>query len=313
MSFHRIEIKTHSTLRPPASTFLPSTVRGALGYVLKDNVCVFPSMDCTSCTVYSSCVYDKLYDKGERKEDNIQKKGDPPKPIRFDAPYPAKNFDFSLYVFDQSIAIRSLVVAIRRMLMSPTLTGHKYTFPHNEIYLDGQKLDFDERGYLKRFVIEHHTLNLSPIHAPINLVLHLMSPCVMTFTKNDFETDAAYREYKQKKKCDRIKQTITLEEILSSILWRKKYYERNARPDMEDVKLHSLSHIAVSSHLTSEPIQRSKKENPICGVMGTMELRNVDPVTYALLQWGEVLGVGKDTVSGAGKIRIEIQNENIVR
>jgi CRISPR/Cas system endoribonuclease Cas6 (RAMP superfamily) len=41
------------------------------------------------------------------------------------------------------------------------------------------------------------------------------------------------------------------------------------------------------------------------GVMGELVLNNIDEKSYNLLKLGEIIGVGKQTVLGLGKIEVE--------
>jgi len=40
------------------------------------------------------------------------------------------------------------------------------------------------------------------------------------------------------------------------------------------------------------------------GIMGSIQITNLDPQSYNLLKLGEILGVGKQTVMGLGSIRV---------
>ncbi|MDF1884320.1 CRISPR system precrRNA processing endoribonuclease RAMP protein Cas6 [Sulfurimonas sp. SAG-AH-194-C21] len=69
------------------------------------------------------------------------------------------------------------------------------------------------------------------------------------------------------------------------------------------------SYKVVSKHLLYQELtRRSNKQNTkmqLGGLMGEMVISNVSKEVYNLLKLGEVIGVGKSTVFGLGKIKIE--------
>lgn len=98
---------------------------------------------------------------------------------------------------------------------------------------------------------------------------------------------------------------IDLLDILVSI---KKRYQalKNLSDEQLDI---SQEYKVVSKHFYyKELIRRSNKQNTkmnMGGLMGEMILSNIDKKTYELLKLGEIIGVGKSTVFGLGKIKIE--------
>jgi CRISPR-associated endoribonuclease Cas6 len=100
-------------------------------------------------------------------------------------------------------------------------------------------------------------------------------------------------------------QNIELLDILLSI------YKRSL--DLQGLPFERIefdtSYKVVSKHLKyQELIRRSNKQNTkmnLGGVMGEMIITNLNQEVYDLLKIGEVIGVGKSTVFGLGKIKIE--------
>jgi CRISPR/Cas system endoribonuclease Cas6 (RAMP superfamily) len=41
------------------------------------------------------------------------------------------------------------------------------------------------------------------------------------------------------------------------------------------------------------------------GIVGEVEYRNLDPTSYKFLKLAELIGVGKQTVFGLGKVKVE--------
>lgn len=305
MDYHHIEIKTNSTLSPPEKTFLGSTIRGALGYFLKDQVCFFVSTNskndeyCKRCPYPEQCLYDHFYSKN--RNTNL------PKNIRIDVPLYADTFDFGIYLFeDGSLSLRQLLTALRKMLYTPTLTYHKYAFTQSNIFLNGKKIDFHESGTPvlspKSFIPKTFMLERPPSR-PINIAIHLLSPCVIGYKKSELILE------EPAKKKNSIKTEVTLEDIIGSVRFRKAYYETGERQVLVE---YAIGYSKIISNIKPVNIKKMKEEDPIFGVMGTIEIHDIDPVSYGLLRYAEVLGVGKKTVIGAGKIKIEVLNEKIV-
>jgi CRISPR-associated endoribonuclease Cas6 len=98
---------------------------------------------------------------------------------------------------------------------------------------------------------------------------------------------------------------IELLDILLSI--HRRYLDLQGMAYMK--KEFDTSYKIVSKHLKyQELIRRSHKQNTkmnLGGLMGEMIISNVNKEVYDLLKIGEVIGVGKSTVFGLGKIKIE--------
>ena len=98
---------------------------------------------------------------------------------------------------------------------------------------------------------------------------------------------------------------VELLEILLSIY--KRHLELQGLP-YKRVKL-DTSYITVSKNLRYQELtRRSNKQRTtmnLGGLMGEIIISNVNKEVYNLLKIGEVIGVGKSTVFGLGKIKIE--------
>ena len=290
MEYHLINIKTRSLVPPPKKTFLGSTIRGSLGKFLKDISCILPSADCDECPFVSSCLYHDLYGRDQSL----------PKDIRFDIALDSKNFDFGIYVFgNANIIIRPLVQAIINMLNANVLTEHNYTFPNSIIYVDGRQLAVDRFGHLLGFELNPMRLEINSRYIPSQVEIKLVTPLILKYKKEDFSTN---EEYLSKKKNFKSIEDITIKDILWSILWRKSYYANRVRPK---VAVPSTGHIKFQKYLEYINIRRLKTDDPISGVIGKIIVNNLDAYSYEILKWGEILGVGKKTVFGAGKILLK--------
>jgi CRISPR-associated endoribonuclease Cas6 len=101
------------------------------------------------------------------------------------------------------------------------------------------------------------------------------------------------------------KDDITLNDILFSIY--RRYLDIKKEPFKriefnKDIKL--ISNNFKYQEITRKSNKQNSKMN-FGGLMGEMILSGVDKQTYDLLKLGEMIGVGKQTVFGLGKIKIE--------
>lgn len=98
---------------------------------------------------------------------------------------------------------------------------------------------------------------------------------------------------------------IELLDILLSI--HKRYLDLQKLP-YERVKLNTNYKIISKNLRYQELTRRSNKQNTkmhLGGLMGELIVNNVNEEIYKLLKIGEVIGVGKSTVFGLGKIKVE--------
>lgn len=98
---------------------------------------------------------------------------------------------------------------------------------------------------------------------------------------------------------------IELNDILFSI--HRRNLELNKQL-FQKTKFNQDVKIVSKNIYYQELTRRSNKQNikmNMGGLMGEMVLSSVDAQTYNLLKLGEVIGVGKQTVFGLGKIKVE--------
>lgn len=100
-------------------------------------------------------------------------------------------------------------------------------------------------------------------------------------------------------------QDIDLLDILLSIHKRKQDIQKLP---FEKIEIKEDYKIVTKNLSYQELTRRSNKQNTkmhLGGLMGEMVVKDIDAKTYELLRLGEVIGVGKSTVFGLGKIKIE--------
>ncbi len=269
MEYHKIKVVVNSSIAPPAKTFLGSTIRGALGRVLEKE---------------DAYVYNLLYDKKNHYH-----------PFRVDVEH-SKNFDFNIYVFKNDIAVlRALLAAIKKMLNSKLLTKQNFSFPNSEIFLNSEKILFDSNSQPKPFALKPMQFNIEP-KDEYNITLLLWQPC----------------QIKDKNSSEEYKIFITLEDILTSIYKRHYFYTYGVmQHKTEEVKkILQLRHRVYFIKLFRKVIYREKqlKEGVkligMEGMVGEIKISNLHPEIYKYLKLGEILGVGRSTAFGLGKIKV---------
>ena len=271
LNFHKIDLTLKPTKQKP-HPFIGSTLRGAFGVSLKKVVCINPSFECEGCFAKDSCLYYDFYEEKNRAHQ-----------YRFDFELNPKNYDFSLYLFeDATEKLPYVVSAIHKMLTE-------------------QGLGVDR----KRFEIERIECNNKLIYKE------------GTFDLKDIQKE----EFKAKVTSDKI----TLK-FLTPL--RMKYQGKllNKKPPLEILlysiqnRLNEIKNLPKSK-LTFTPnykegkyqinftdqtrrSNRQKTKLQIGGITGEIEYESIDEKSLILLELGEIIGVGKQTVFGMGKIKI---------
>ena len=272
MKYNYLSVRVNSQQKP--SFFTGPTLRGTLGHVLKEKVCISPAYDCSTCLYQKECLYYEYYESSAGY-----------RALRLDVRLEAKNYDFGFYFFgDTQVILRTMIQSVRDMLQTGTISDKKLSFPQSEIFLNGEKLFFSEKGMLKPFKFSPQSLIISKYHR--NVTIKFLTPCLI-------------KEY------GKLKKEISLEDVLLSIYKRKTYFESKAIVR----KLNYIpSYTLASSHLhkvtTNRKSDRQNKAITLEGVTGDMHIENLDPESYSLLRYGEILSVGNKTVFGYGIIKL---------
>ncbi len=275
MKYHFIEVKTNSKLKAPY--FTGSMLRGAFGYALKKVVCINPSYRCEGCFAKESCLYYDFYEKPNSFH-----------PFRFDIKLESSNYNFGLYLFNQiTDKLPYILSALHKMLTEIGISRENYTFQNIEISVNNTVIYRNNKFRLR---------NLTPKE------FHLDSYC----RKVKIQLLTPLRIKKNNKL---LRENLEVEDILRSIYQReqelnsgKRVHKLNYTPKVgTTLKLLQYKHLKRKSN-------RQKQTLRIDGLIGEMVVTNIDKESYHLLKLGEIIGVGKQTVMGLGKIEIEDLN-----
>ncbi len=257
--------------------FIGSQIRGAFGFSLKKVTCINPTFKCDGCFATSNCLFYEFYEKK-----NIYH------PYRLDFELGKDYYDFSFYIFNEACNnLPYIISAFHKMLTETGLGVDRITYRNFDIYVndincfENGKLNIPKE-YIKTFKV---TRSLSEFS------IKFITPLRM-----------------KKNNCFIRDESLEIEDILYSIYQR----ERQLNGLEHERKQFSLGiqtgkKIISYKELTRYSNQQNSKMK-IGGVMGEMIVSNVDEESYRLLKLGELIGVGKQTVFGLGKIKLE---ENI--
>jgi len=249
-------------------------LRGAMGYALKKVTCINPSYKCEGCFASSGCLYHKFY---EEKNSLHQ--------YRFDIVLGSDKFDFGLYLFaEETESLAYLLRALQMTLEEIGLTKEKYTFNDFNIAVNGQEV-FDGKTF--------KSLDILPKELKVdsfcpNVKVKLLTPLRM------------------KKNNRFLRDNVDLEDILRSIVQREAELSRAEKVFKLDYEPSYTTTVKALHHKSLvRNSNRQKQKMNMDGIVGEIAVLGLDKRSYELLKLGEVIGVGKQTVMGLGRILVE--------
>jgi len=272
MNYHKIEVKINTQEKP--SYFIGSMIRGAMGYALKKVTCINPSYKCEGCFTATSCLYYQFYEE----KDSLHN-------YRFDIELGSGKFDFALYLFsDATKSLAYVLSALHKTLTENGLTKNNYHFHDFSMSVNGQKV-YDGKEF-KTLDIEPKAFKVDSFCS--NLKVKLLTPLRI------------------KKHNKFLRDDVDLEDILRSIYQREQelvYGKKVFRLEHEascTTTVKALQHKSLTRSSS-----RQKQTMKMDGVIGELAVMGIDEKSYRLLKLGEIIGVGKQTVMGLGRIQIE--------
>ena len=252
--------------------FLGSQLRGAFGYGLKKVVCINPSFKCDGCFAKNNCIYYDFYED----KNKFHK-------YRFDFELAPKKYKYNLYLFNE--ATKELPYIISAIHQTITKFGFgkdrkKYDFftikVNDKIAYDGEEFDIP-KDYVKEFINTDYSKNLT---------IELKTPLRM-------KRDGVF-----------IKNDIKLVDIINSIYQR----ERALNGLEEHIQLPFKPQGNIITTLKLQKLtrysNRQQTKMQIDGMIGKIEVNGIDERSYRYLKLGEIIGVGKLTTFGLGKIEM---------
>lgn len=272
MKYTKISIIFKSEEKPPY--FIGSQIRGAFGYSLKKVTCINPNYTCEGCFATQNCLYHQFYE-----EKNSYHK------YRLDFELGKDYYDFSFYLFNEVCEkLPYIVSAIHMMLTQNGLGKDKVKFSDFEMFVNDKSCLNDgkislPKEFIKKFEIQNRYKDIK-----LNFVTPLRIKKENRFLRSD---------------------EIELHNLINSI------YQRQMKILGRDYKKFPY---AIHGEIISKNLQfkeltrlsnRQKTTMNMGGIIGEIEFRNLNKESYEVLKLGEILGVGKQTVFGLGKIKME--------
>lgn len=250
--------------------FMGSEIRGAFGYALK--------------TIYGE----------EKVEDNLfylfYTSKNSFRPFRLDFKLGSYSYEFSIILFDKYTNDTPFVISALHEMITKTGFGIK----SKRIY-DDFKIYVNDKCIYKNKKLKV----IRKQEKKFKLKKHEKCICIELLTPLRIKKDNRFIR----------NSSLQLEDILTSIYKKKqeltgnKVYRLNYSPRYEyvskDISFKDLSRFSSVQDTSMK----------LGGMIGRIEVKKLDKQSYELLKQGEILGVGKETSFGLGKIKVRVINE----
>lgn len=274
MIYTKLTLKIKS--KPPY--FIGSQIRGALGVSLKKVVCINPSFRCEGCFSTQSCLYFELYEK----QNSFHK-------YRLDFELGKELYDVNIYLFEE-VAHKFIYVvsALEKMVTKTGLGEARATFKNFELYLNDQAIFKNGEIMIDNIETIRHFKKDDKWYK--NVTIEFITPLRIK-KRNRFVRDTDFE----------------LEDILRSIQKRLEYLQNKNLPTKPFQGTITKKHIKYKE-LTRKS-NRQKTVMSFGGIVGKVDINGLNEHSYRLLEIAELIGVGKQTVFGLGKIKMEKKDE----
>ncbi len=273
LRYHYLYVKLAPHKNKPHLPFIGSTLRGAFGVSLKKVVCINPSYTCEGCFAKENCLF---YDFYEKRNSAHQ--------YRFDFHLNPDSYDFGLYLFEEATEKLPYVVsAIHKMLTEQGLGAQREKFEIDTITCNGKTIYQNGTFDLKEIQPQEFKLD----ELPQSIKLHLATPLRMKYQNRLLHNKPPLEPllYSIQNRLSEIKN-----EPKVKLTFTPHYKEKSAKVRFVDQTRRS---------------NRQRTKLQIGGIVGEIEYEEIDEKSVMLLKLGEVLGVGKQTVFGMGKVEVK--------
>lgn len=277
LNYHRLDIIVETSDSLP--THGGSMIRGAFGPALKRTVCINPAFECKGCFESSECLFFDFYEKQNSYHS-----------YRFDVDLSPNRFEFSLYIFNNSASkLPYILAALEMMLTKIGLSAGRKRYDDFTIDCDGIRIYEKGRFYLDFIKLQKFS------HTPLSdtFTLQFLTPLRMK-DRNEF-----------------LKSAPSLEQILHSIHLRYEALSGRGRSPLGYEPSYHQTFARTRFLDLGRYSRRQETKLKIGGIVGEMGYSGVDERSCKLLRLGELIGVGKQTVFGMGKIALKESYESI--
>nr|WP_321319128.1 CRISPR system precrRNA processing endoribonuclease RAMP protein Cas6 [uncultured Campylobacter sp.] len=273
MKYSKISVKSASK----APFFIGSQIRGALGHALKKVVCINYKYKCSECFASNSCLYYDFYEQKNAYHN-----------YRLDYELGADMYDFSVYLFEDACDKTTYVISSLYLMLSEFGLGKD------------------------RIKHEHFSISLNDTPCLISGKITLPKKFSKDIEINGFCADVSVEfatPLRIKKDNAFIKDDkIELKDIINSIYARQmKILAKSNKRFAYEIKGEIVSKDLRFLDLRRYSNRQQTAMN-IGGIIGKIELRGLNKECYEVLRLGEILGAGKQTAFGLGKIKVKGNN-----
>ena len=278
MRYAELRVLFRSSKKPPF--FIGSQVRGAFGYALKSVSCISPSYKCCECFAKESCLY---YDFFEKKNSYHR--------YRLDFELGAEIYDFGIVLLGNACEkLPYIASAAYMMLKKYGLGKDRIKYEKFDMFVNGSVCLKDDTISLPKDYAREFSFDGDDGDVKVKFITPLRIKKDNIFLKND---------------------NICLRDILNSIYQRRlSVFGQNHEALPCEIK----GEITKKDLRYVELTRRSNRQNAtmnLGGLVGSLQIRGVSKECMELLKLGEIIGAGKQTVFGLGKIETEDMNEQI--
>ena len=258
---HYTKIRVRFQCKQEPFYFIGSQIRGAMGYALKETVCINPTTKCSGCFAADKCLYHDFYEsRGGYTA------------YRLDFLLGQGYYDFTVYLFGEALDQVNIIIKALHHMLTHIGLGKTHLIPSSyEIMATGEK--------------EIYT---PPEKTEQNLTLRLVTPLRIKY-QNRFVRSGG---------------ELTLHTLVNSLYQRKNTLEGNTSQRLPFEPQGILLRPFVRFKDLSRYSGRQKGYLKIGGLLGEVEIEGIDPESYRLLKMGELIGIGKQTTFGLGKIEV---------
>jgi len=271
LTYHHIVVNVKTS--DPFPYFGGSMVRGAFGPALKQTVCINPSYECKNCFAATECLFYSFYEKTNH-----------PHNYRFEVELDPKCFEFSLILFNHAATqLPYILSALQRMLTKIGLGSQRKCYEEFTCLCNG--IPIYDGGSFDMSRVELQKFSYTPLEG--DFTLQFLTPLRMK-SQNGF-----------------LKTAPTLTQLLYSIRNRYEELLGNGRIKLGYEPSYHQRYARTSFLDLTRYSSRQESKLGIGGIMGEIGYSEVDEQSAQLLRLGELIGIGKQTVFGLGKINIE--------
>ena len=261
--------------KPPY--FIGSQLRGALGYALKKITCINPSYKCDNCFASNDCLYYKFYEEKNSFHN-----------YRFDFKLDQDYYNFDFYLFNEMTTKLPYIISAFNILFTQIGLDKgkdKIFYKDFDIYINDKKALINGEFQIPQdTIIDFNPPQQTHKDIKIKLITPLRIKKNNRFIRDD---------------------SIELFDIINSIQQRGLAI---LSKDREKLNFDITGDIIIKNLRYKELTRKSNRQKTkmnLGGIIGEIVVKGVDKDSYRLLKLGELIGVGKSTVFGLGKMEVK--------